>query len=94
MPLALYVIRSPPAPRPAMQFKLLDVLPTTPACVSAVKSQALDSVVACADYCLLNQWAFQVRGSSRIARQCGCVCRLVGAPHCTATALFRCAPWG
>lgn len=42
-------------------FKLLDVSPWTPACASAAKSQALNNEVACADACLLNRWAFQVR---------------------------------
>lgn len=59
----------PLCPSDPLQFKLLDVLPTTPACVSAAKSQALNDVVACADYCLLNQWSFQVRGAAMEGRR-------------------------
>lgn len=50
-------------------FKLLDVSPWTPACVSASKSAALNAQVACADACLLNRWSFQVRaGLLMVAR--------------------------
>ena len=51
----------PPAPFLPLQFKLVDALPHTPACLSSEKSQTLDSVVACTPTCQLNTWAFQVR---------------------------------
>ena len=53
---------TPISPFVPLQFKLVDALPHTPACLSSEKSQTLDSVVACTPVCQLNAWGFQASG--------------------------------